>query len=341
MITHRTCLTRGSFEPALGRDDPRSSDSRKDHNRPVRFVGNVGAVIDGRRVAEEVRSELRPRVSALSSQGVVPGLAAILVGDDPASKLYVRAKARACDEMGLGHETRVLPADTSEAELLKRIRELNQDPNVHGILVQQPLPPQVAPDRVVRTVDPRKDVDCFHPENVGLVLLGTPRFAPATPAGIVELLVRSRYPPDGKHVVIIGRSNIVGKPLAAMLIQKAQHANATVTVAHRGTTDLPSHTVRADILVAATGRPRWITADMVRPGAVVIDVGTTRVPDPTVKGGYRTVGDVDFEAVRPKAAAITPVPGGVGPMTIAMLLHNTVLAAETIHRESSRKLKPK
>jgi methylenetetrahydrofolate dehydrogenase (NADP+) / methenyltetrahydrofolate cyclohydrolase len=299
----------------------------------------VGAVIDGRRIAEEVRSELRPRVSALASRGVVPGLRAILVGDDPASKVYVRAKARACEEMGLGHETLELPADTSEAELLQRIGELNQDPRVHGILVQQPLPPQIGPARVVRAVDPGKDVDCFHPENVGLVLLGTPRFAPATPAGIVELLVRSRHPPDGKHVVIIGRSNIVGKPLAALLIQKAQHANATVTVAHSGTTDLPSHTLRADILVAATGRPRWITADMVRAGAVVVDVGTSRVPDPKAKGGYRTVGDVDFEAVRPKAAAITPVPGGVGPMTIAMLLQNTVLAAETIDRDSVRKPK--
>jgi methylenetetrahydrofolate dehydrogenase (NADP+)/methenyltetrahydrofolate cyclohydrolase len=212
---------------------------------------------------------------------------------------------------------------------MEEIRRLNADPEVHGMLVQQPLPPQIHVDRVVSAVDPRKDVDCFHPTNVGLVLIGRPRFAPATPAGVVELLLRSGNDPAGKDVVIVGRSNIVGKPLAALLMQKAKGANATVTVAHSGTRDLAAHTRRADILVAAMGSPRFIGADMVRDGVVVIDVGINRIPDAAAKGGYRTVGDVDFDGVRPKARAISPVPGGVGPMTIAMLLANTVRAAES------------
>lgn len=268
----------------------------------------------------------------MAARGVVPGLAAILVGDDPASKVYVRNKARACAEMGLAHRTIELPRETSEDALLEQISRLNRDPSIHGILVQQPLPPHISTNRVVEALDPSKDVDCFHPENVGLVLLGLSRFAPATPAGIVELLVRSGHSPERKHVVIVGRSNIVGKPLAAMLLQKAPKANATVTVVHRETQDLASHTRRADILVAAMGSPRAVTADMVRTGVVVVDVGTTRVPNPKAKSGYRTVGDVDFEAVRPKAEAITPVPGGVGPMTIAMLLVNTVHASELASR---------
>jgi len=288
----------------------------------------VGDLIDGKRIAEEVRADLRPRIERLSAAGTAPGLAAVLVGDNPASRVYVRMKGKACAEMGLPHWTIELPEATPEAKVLDEVVHLNRDPKVHGILVQQPLPRQIRTLEAVSAVDPRKDVDCFHPANVGLVLIGTPRFAPATPAGVVELLVRSGHEPDGKHVVIVGRSNIVGKPLAALLIQKARGANATVTIAHSATRDLAAHTRRADILISAVGSPKTITADMVREGTVVIDVGINRVPDPSAKGGYRTVGDVDFEAVRAKARAITPVPGGVGPMTIAMLLSNTVYAAE-------------
>jgi methylenetetrahydrofolate dehydrogenase (NADP+)/methenyltetrahydrofolate cyclohydrolase len=288
-----------------------------------------GDLIDGKKIADEVRSELKPRIAKLADRGIVPGLAAVIVGEDPGSKLYVKMKGKASEEMGLAHRTIELPEAVPEDRLLEEIRRLNSDPEVHGILVQQPLPSQIQVDRIVSAVDPRKDVDCFHPTNVGLVLIGRPRFAPATPAGVVELLLRSGNDPAGKDVVIVGRSNIVGKPLAALLMQKARGANATVTVAHSGTRDMASHTRRADILVAAMGSPRFIVADMVRSGVVVIDVGINRIPDATAKGGYRTVGDVDFDGVRPKAKAISPVPGGVGPMTIAMLLANTVRAAES------------
>ncbi len=287
-----------------------------------------GDLIDGKRIADEVRAELVPRLRTLADAGIVPGLAAVIVGENPASKLYVKMKGKASEEMGLAHWTVELPADTSETRLLQEVDRLNADPKVHGILVQQPLPPQIHLDAAISAVRPQKDVDCFHPENVGLVLIGRPRFAPATPAGVVELLVRSGNDPGGKDVVILGRSNIVGKPLAALLMQKNRGANATVTVVHSATKDVGAHTTRADILVAAMGSPRFVTADMARDGVVVIDVGINRVPDPTTKSGYRTVGDVDFDAVRRKAKAITPVPGGVGPMTIAMLLSNTVRAAE-------------
>jgi methylenetetrahydrofolate dehydrogenase (NADP+)/methenyltetrahydrofolate cyclohydrolase len=288
-----------------------------------------GELIDGKKIADEIRGELRPRVAKLADRRIVPGLAAVIVGEDPGSKLYVKMKGKASEEMGLAHWTIELPEAVPEDRLMGEIWRLNSDPKVHGILVQQPLPPHIRVDRVVSAVDPWKDVDCFHPTNVGLVLIGRPRFAPATPAGVVEMLLRSGNDPAGKDVVIVGRSNIVGKPLAALLMQKAKGANATVTVAHSGTRDLASHTRRAEILVAAMGSPRSIGADMVRNGAVVIDVGINRVPDPAAKGGYRTVGDVDFDGVRPKAKAISPVPGGVGPMTIAMLLANTVRAAES------------
>ncbi len=287
-----------------------------------------GDLIDGKRIADEVRAELVPRLRTLADAGIVPGLAAVIVGENPASKLYVKMKGKASEEMGLAHWTVELPADTSETRLLQEVDRLNADPKVHGILVQQPLPPQIHLDAAISAVRPQKDVDCFHPENLGLVLIGRPRFAPATPAGVVELLVRSGNDPGGKDVVILGRSNIVGKPLAALLMQKNRGANATVTVVHSATKDVGAHTTRADILVAAMGSPRFVTADMARDGVVVIDVGINRVPDPTTKSGYRTVGDVDFDAVRRKAKAITPVPGGVGPMTIAMLLSNTVRAAE-------------
>ncbi len=285
-------------------------------------------IIDGKRVADEIRGELRGRLDRLRARGVNPGLAAILVGDNPGSQLYVKMKGKACEEMGMAHQTIAMPEDTPQDVLMREVARLNRDPNVHGILVQQPLPPQISVGAAVTAVDPRKDVDCFHPENVGLVLIGSPRFAPATPAGVVELLVRSGNDPGGKDVVIAGRSNIVGKPLAALLMQKAPKANATVTVVHSATHDLAAHTRRADILVAAMGSPGTIRADMVKDGVVVIDVATNRIPDASKKSGYRTVGDVDFDAVGRKAKAITPVPGGVGPMTIAMLLTNTVRAAE-------------
>jgi methylenetetrahydrofolate dehydrogenase (NADP+)/methenyltetrahydrofolate cyclohydrolase len=288
----------------------------------------TGEIIDGKRVADDIRGELRGRLDRLRSRGVNPGLTAILVGDNPGSQLYVKMKGKACEEMAMAHQTIEMPKDTPQDVLLREIARLNADPKVHGILVQQPLPPQMSVEAIVHAVDPRKDVDCFHPENVGLVLIGRPRFAPATPAGVVELLVRSGNDPAGQDVVIAGRSNIVGKPLAALLMQKAPKANATVTVAHSATRDLAAHTRRADILVAAMGSPGTIRADMVKEGVVVIDVATNRIPDATKKSGYRTVGDVDFPAVREKAKAITPVPGGVGPMTIAMLLVNTVRAAE-------------
>ena len=286
-------------------------------------------IIDGKRIGEDVRAELRPRIQALRMRGVTPGLAAVIVGENPASVLYVKMKSQASEEMGLHSVTVTLPGDATESRLLAEVRRLNDDPAIHGILVQQPLPSQISTAKAVSSVSPAKDVDCFHPENVGLVLIGTPRFAPATPAGVVELLRRSGNDPGGKHVVILGRSNIVGKPLAALLIQKAEGANATVTVCHSATRDLPSITRTGDILVAAIGQPEFVTASMVKPGAVVIDVGINRVADATKKQGFRTVGDVRFAEVREVAKAISPVPGGVGPMTIAMLLSNTVRAAES------------
>ena len=287
-----------------------------------------GNVIDGKRIGDEVRTELKPRISKLAGEGVAPGLAAVLVGENPASQLYVKMKGKASEEMGMAHWTIELPSDVPEARLLQEIGRLNSDPKVHGILVQQPLPDQISVDKAVSAVSPLKDVDCFHPVNVGLVLIGRPRFAPATPSGVIELLTRSGYDPSGRDVVIVGPSNIVGKPLAALLMQKGPKANATVTVVHSGTHELAAHARRAEILIAAMGSPRFIKADMVNKGAVVIDVGINRVRDESLKSGYRTVGDVDFDAVRPKVEAISPVPGGVGPMTIAMLLSNTVYAAE-------------
>ena len=285
-------------------------------------------IIDGRQMAEDIRGEVAVGVKALvGSTGVVPGLAAVLVGDDPASAIYVRNKRRACEEAGIFSETFELAATTQE-ELLALVAKLNADERFHGILVQLPLPPQISERTVILALDPDKDVDGLHPLNVGLLLQGEPRFVPATPAGVQEMLVRSGNDPSGKSVVVVGRSNIVGKPLAALLMQKAKGANATVTVCHTGTADIGAITRQADIVVAAMGRPRAITADMVREGAVVIDVGINRIEDPSRKSGTRLVGDVDFEGVSEKASAISPVPGGVGPMTIAMLLKSTLLAAE-------------
>ena len=268
-------------------------------------------------------------ISALKEKSGPPGLAFVRVGEDPASRVYVGMKEKACDQLGAHSQTHILTEDTTEKELLKLISELNADPSVHGILVQAPLPEQINEATVFAAVSPNKDVDGFHPLNVGKLLLGDPDgFSPCTPAGIHELLMRSSIQISGAEVVILGRGNIVGKPMAAILCQKRDSANATVSLCHSRTRDLKEHCLRADILIAAMGVPEFIKADMVKPGAVVIDVGVNRVADPTSKNGTRLVGDVDFDAVKDKTSAITPVPGGVGPMTIAMLMTNTVKAFE-------------
>lgn len=285
------------------------------------------SLIDGKKIAEEIKDEIRKEVARLKSIGIIPKLSVVLVGDNPASQVYVNAKGKACDEVGMAHDTIRLPSDTAEADLLSLIGRLNYDDTVTGILVQLPLPHQIKEDRIINAIEPAKDVDCFHPFNVGQMVIGTPTFLPCTPAGVQELLVRSGHDPAGKHVVIVGRSNIVGKPLANMLIQKARGANSTVTVCHTGTKDMGSHVRQGDIVVAAAGKADMVTGDMLRDGAVVIDVGINRVNDPSKKSGYRLVGDVHFESASRVAAAITPVPGGVGPMTIVMLLRNTLKAA--------------
>ena len=298
-------------------------------------------IISGNEVAKEIRAELKGRVAKLKERGVTPGLVMIRVGEDPASVSYVSGKEKAAEEIGVWTQTIVLPENASEKELLAKVTEMNKAVHVDGILVQLPLPKHINADEVLNLLDPAKDVDGFHPVNVGKMLIGDPYFMPCTPHGAVELMVRSGNPPEGKHVVICGRSNIVGKPLMAMLVQKNKRANATVTVVHTGTKNMAQITRQADILVAAMGSPEVIKADMVKEGAVVIDVGVNRVgwkpskTDPT-KQVADLRGDVDFEAVKEKASAITPVPGGVGPMTITMLMINTVVAAE---RRAERKKK--
>jgi len=285
-------------------------------------------IIDGKQVATEMREELKKEVAKLKEQGIVPGLGVILVGEDPASKSYVTAKERTCEEIGIYSDDNRLPAETSQKELMARVRKMNKDPKIHGILVQLPLPKHLNETEVLLAIDPAKDVDGFHPMNVGKMVVGEEAFLPCTPHGVIQLLIRSGVKIEGADVVIVGRSNIVGKPLANMLIQKKPNRNATVTVCHTRTKDIARHTKRADILIAAAGQPNTITADMVKEGVVVIDVGVNRVDDPTKKQGFRLVGDVDFEAVKEKASLITPVPGGVGPMTITMLMYNTVEAAK-------------
>jgi methylenetetrahydrofolate dehydrogenase (NADP+)/methenyltetrahydrofolate cyclohydrolase len=288
----------------------------------------MAKILDGVALAAQVRSEVAAGVAQLRQQsGVTPGLAAVLVGDNPASTIYVRNKRRACDEVGMVSETFSLPAAASQSQVSALVERLNRDGRFHGILVQLPLPAQVSEEAVIEAVSPAKDVDGIHPFNLGKLAQGSPCFIPGTPSGVQQLLLRHGYDPAGKHVVICGRSNIVGKPLAMLLMQRHQGANATVTVCHTRTRDLASLTRQADILVAAMGQPRAITADMVKDRAVVIDVGINRVEDSSRRQGYRLEGDVDFEAVSRKAEAITPVPGGVGPMTIAMLLVNTLTAA--------------
>ena len=287
-----------------------------------------GQIIDGIAVARRVRARAAVEAKKLAERGVVPGLTVVLVGDDPASAVYVGAKEKACREAGMNGQTIRLPATTSQGELLAIVDRLNADPAVHGILVQMPLPRQIDPDAIVLRILPEKDVDGFHPVNVGKVLIGRKDgFAPCTPAGVQLLLREYGVETRGAEVVVIGRSNIVGKPMTSLLVQQGEGADATVTVCHSRTRNLAAHVRRADIVIAAVGRPHTVKADMVKPGAVVIDVGVNRVEDATRPRGYRLVGDVDFEGVREVASLITPVPGGVGPMTIAMLLQNTVRAA--------------
>jgi methylenetetrahydrofolate dehydrogenase (NADP+)/methenyltetrahydrofolate cyclohydrolase len=285
-------------------------------------------IIDGKQVAADMRAELKAETARLKRQGIVPGLGVILVGEDPASKSYVTAKEQACEEIGIYSDDNRLPADTSQEDLMALVEKMNNDPKINGILVQLPLPKGLNEADVLLAIDPVKDVDGFHPMNVGKMVVGEKAFLPCTPHGVIQLLIRSGVKLAGAEVVIVGRSNIVGKPLANMLIQKNATGNATVTVCHTRTKNLAEHTRRADIVIAAAGRPNTVTADMVKDGVVVIDVGVNRIEDATKKSGYRLVGDVDFEAVKERASLITPVPGGVGPMTITMLLYNTVESAK-------------
>jgi len=288
-------------------------------------------LIDGAAIGRLVRRDVAAEVERLKALGITPGLSVVLVGDDPASAVYVRSKGKACEEAGMRGETIRLPAETTENALLAQVDRLNADPNVHGILVQMPLPRHIAADKVIRRIRPEKDVDGFHPVNVGKLSIGErDGFVPCTPAGAIELLVRSGVETRGKDAVIVGRSNIVGKPMAALLMQDAPGGNATVTVCHSRTSNLAGHIRRADIVIAAIGKPEMITGDMIKLGAVVIDVGINRVNDAAAPKGYRIVGDVDFASARDVASLITPVPGGVGPMTIAMLMKNTVRAAAQI-----------
>ncbi len=288
-----------------------------------------GQLIDGRAIAAEIQQETARRVAALQARGVRPSLVFVRVGEDPASRVYVGMKEKTAAQLGIASETRVLPETTPESELLALVHRLNKDDAVHGILVQAPLPRHISETKIYATVAPHKDIDGFHPVNVGKLMLGDDSgFRPCTPAGIHELLLRAGVPIAGAHAVILGRGNIVGKPMAAILVQKSKHAGATVTICHSQTRDVAAHCRGADILIAALGSPAFVKANMVKSGAAVIDVGVNRVADPAAKGGSRLVGDVDFAAVREVAGWITPNPGGVGPMTIAMLMRNTVRAAE-------------
>lgn len=286
-------------------------------------------ILDGKAIASKLREEMKAEVERLKNMhNLVPGLAVVLVGDNPASISYVRGKRKACDEVGIYSEEYKFDAEYPEEKLLRLVDKLNKNPKIHGILVQLPLPEHINEEKVLYAIDPSKDVDGFHPVNVGRMMIGAPGFLPCTPHGIQQLLLRNNIEIEGKHVVIVGRSNIVGKPLAMILVQKKPGANATVTMCHTRTRNLAEITKQADILIAAAGRPNTITENMVKEGTVVVDVGVNRVKDPSKKSGYRLVGDVDFERVSKKASAISPVPGGVGPMTITMLLHNTIQSAK-------------
>jgi methylenetetrahydrofolate dehydrogenase (NADP+)/methenyltetrahydrofolate cyclohydrolase len=288
-------------------------------------------IIDGKKIADGIRREVAESAQRLKAeQGIVPGLAFILVGENPASQSYVKSKGKACKELGFYSITEQVSASISEAELLSMIYAFNRDPDVHGILVQLPLPKHINEQNVIEAISPDKDVDGFHPISIGRMLLGVETLLPCTPAGIWELLRRSELNPSGKHVVVLGRSNIVGKPIANILLQKREWCNAIVTIAHTAAPDLGVYARQADILIVAIGKPSSIGASMVKPGATVIDVGINRVPDSSKKSGYRVVGDVDYDAVKEIAGAITPVPGGVGPMTIAMLMVNTLKSAHRV-----------
>jgi len=284
--------------------------------------------IDGKQVATELREQIAERVNRLQAKDVRPGLAVVLVGEDPGSQVYVRMKGKACEKMGIREKTFTLPTETSQQELLDLVQRLDQDDTYHGILVQMPLPAQIDPNAIIMAVDPDKDVDGLHPVNIGRLVLGQEGFVPCTPFGILKLLEYYDIDTEGMNAVVVGRSNLVGKPITNLLYQKTKGGNATVTICHTRTKDLAHHTRRADLLIAAAGSPQVIKSDMIKPHAVVIDVGTNRVDDPSVERGYRLVGDVDFDNARKVADYISPVPGGVGPMTITMLLHNTVWSAE-------------
>lgn len=289
-------------------------------------------IIDGKVIAQQIRTELASEVQQLKARGIVPGLGVILVGEDPASKSYVTAKEQACHDIGIYSDDNRLPANTSQAELLALVAKMNADPKINGILVQLPLPRHLKESEVLLAIDPDKDVDGFHPVNVGRMVVGEKAFLPCTPHGVLQMMARSGVIIEGAHAVIVGRSNIVGKPLANMLMAKGKMGNATVTVCHTKTKDIGHYTRQADIVIAAAGRPNTVTPDMIRDGAVVIDVGVNRIEDASRKSGFRLVGDVDFEGCKAKASMITPVPGGVGPMTITMLLYNTVESARRAHK---------
>ncbi len=289
----------------------------------------MARILSGTELAQKMRDEMKTEIADLKrSHGLVPSLSVVLVGDDPGSVSYVKGKEKACAEVGIDVQKYKYDADYPEADLHKLIEQFNKDEKVHGILVQLPLPKHINEEKVLYAIDPEKDVDGFHPVNIGRLMIGSPAYVPGTPQGIQQLLLRNGIEIEGKHVVIVGRSNIVGKPLALLLIQKKKGANATVTICHTGTKDLGAITRLADILVVAAGRAHTVNADMVKQGAVVIDVGVNRIEDPSKKSGFRLIGDVEFESVSAKASAISPVPGGVGPMTITMLLHNVIKAAK-------------
>jgi methylenetetrahydrofolate dehydrogenase (NADP+)/methenyltetrahydrofolate cyclohydrolase len=287
-------------------------------------------LIDGKSISADIRNELKHRINDLNKNGIIPGLGVILVGDDPASKSYVSAKERACESIGIYSDDNRYSSKITENDLLDKIESLNNDPKIHGILVQLPLPPHINSTLVLNAITPNKDVDGFHPVNVGKMMIGEDSFLPCTPHGIIQLLKRCNIETKGKHAVVIGRSNIVGKPIANMLFQKNMDTNATVTICHTSTNNLKDFTRTADIIIVASGQPNTLTSDMVKPGVVIIDVGVNRVEDVSKKNGFRLVGDVDFNGLFDIASAITPVPGGVGPMTITMLLYNTVKSAEKL-----------
>ena len=285
-------------------------------------------IIDGKLISSKIREELKNDVVNLKKEGITPGLGVVLVGEDPASRSYVKAKEKACEDLGIYSDNRHIPAETTESELLSIIDAMNNDPKIDGILVQLPIPKHIDPDKVIMRIAPEKDVDGFHPQSIGKMIMGKDTFLPCTPHGVIKLLNYSGVQIEGSHVVVVGRSNIVGKPVANLLLEKSKNGNATVTVCHSRTKNIADMTRQADILIAAMGKPQFIKADMVKDGAVIIDVGVNRVEDSTRKRGYRLVGDVDFDAVKEKVSLITPVPGGAGPMTITMLMFNTVLSAK-------------